>query len=78
MPMQIMACKKPIVTYDMHELIKIEREGLLDLTKKLLEDKEFQDLSVEKNYRYVHDMHSEQSICRMHVENLMPFMKVKL
>lgn len=78
MPMQIMACRKPIVTYDMHELIKVEREDLWELTKKIFEDREFSREYVERNYKYIQDMHTEESICRMHIENLKPIIKRKL
>ncbi|MBW7954466.1 glycosyltransferase [Candidatus Gracilibacteria bacterium] len=78
MPMQIMACKKPIITYDMHELIKIERDELLDLTKKLFEDEDFKKSYIERNYKYIIDFHSEKSICKIHLENLKPFLKEKL
>jgi hypothetical protein len=77
MPMQIMACRKPIVTYDMHEIIKVERDELLELTKKLLEDKEFSEKYIERNYRYIQDMHSESAIARKHLENILPFAQKK-
>lgn len=78
MPMQIMACKKPIITYDMHELIKIERDDLFNLTKKLFEDEDFKKDYIERNYKYIIDFHSEKSICKIHLENLKPFLKSKL
>jgi len=78
MPMQIMACKKPIVTYDTHELIKVERENLFDLTKRIFEDRKFKNEYIERNYQYTIDFHSEKAICKIHLENLKPFMKTKL
>ena len=78
MPMQIMACKKPIITYDMYEIIKVEREKLLDLTKKLFEDNDFRAEFIERNYKYIKDVHSERAICNQHIENLRPFLKSKL
>jgi hypothetical protein len=78
MPMQIMACKKPIITYDMHELIKIEREDLFDFTKKLFEDEKYRNDYIERNYKYILDFHSEKSVCKIHLENLKPFLKSKL
>ena len=78
MPMQIMACRKPIVTYDMHELIKVEREDLLELTRRIFEDADFSREYVERNYKYIQDTHTEDSICRMHLENLKPIIKRKL
>jgi hypothetical protein len=78
MPMQIMACRKPIVTYDMHELIKVEREELGELTKKIFEDADYSREYVERNYQYIQDMHTEESICRMHMEHLQPFIEKKL
>lgn len=77
MPMQIMACRKPIVTYDMHELIKVERNDLLELTRKILEDEKFRSDFVERNYRYILDMHSESAIARMHLENILPIAEQK-
>lgn len=77
MPMQIMACRKAIVTYDIHEIIKIERDELLELTKKILEDKEFATTYIERNYRYILDMHSESAIARRHLENILPIAKKK-
>ncbi len=75
MPMQIMATKKPIVTYDMHELIKVPREELLNLTQKLFEDKKFCKEYVEKNYKYILEVHSEEAVCKQHLENLKPFLE---
>ncbi|GAB0174355.1 MAG: hypothetical protein HHAS10_02340 [Candidatus Altimarinota bacterium] len=72
MPMQIMACRKPIVTYDMHELIKVERDDLLDLTKNILENPKFRSTYIERNYQYILDMHSEASIAKMHLKNILP------
>ena len=77
MPMQIMACKKPIITYDMYEIIKVEREKLLDLTKKLFEDNDFRAEFIERNYKYIKDVHSERAICNQHIENLRPFLKME-
>lgn len=77
MPMQIMACRKPIVTYDIHELIKVERHDLLELTKKILEDKEFATTYIERNYRYILDTHSEAAIAKKHLENILPIAKKK-
>lgn len=78
MPMQIMACKKPIITYDMHEIVKVAREDLENLTKQLLEDEEFRTSYIERNYKYILDFHTEKSICKIHLENLKPFIKQKL
>ena len=73
MPMQIMACKKPIITYDMHELIKIPREKLLELTKKLFENKEFRDEYVERNYRYIITTHSEEAVSKKYLNDIRIF-----
>jgi len=78
MPMQIMASKKPIITYDTHEIVKINRDKLLDLTKNILEDKKFRDDYIEKNYNYILQYHTEESISKIHLENLKPFLKEKL
>lgn len=75
MPMQIMACKKPIITYDMHELIKVKREDLLDLTQKLFENPDFKEKYIQRNYDYIIKNHSEESICKMHLENIQPFLE---
>ena len=78
MPMQIMASKKPIISYDMHEIIKVPREEMLDLTKKLLNDKKYREEYVKRNYDYIMKYHSEESVCKIHLENLKPFIKEKL
>lgn len=77
MPMQIMASKKPIVSFDMHEIIKVPREDLLELTKKIFEDNEFKNTYIEKNYKYIMDFHTEESIAKIHMNNLKPFLKSK-
>lgn len=78
MPMQIMACRKPIVTYDMYELIKVNHEDLFNLTKQIFEDPVFTKEYTDRNYRYIQEVHSEEAICRMHLENLRPFIEKKL
>ncbi len=78
MPMQIMACKKPIITYDVYEIVKIDRDNLISYTKKILEDKKFQEETVERNYNYILDFHTEKSISKIHLENLKPLIKSKL
>jgi glycosyltransferase involved in cell wall biosynthesis len=75
MPMQIMACKKPIVTYDMYELIKVPRQDLWELTRKLFEDEDFKKEYIERNYQYIMHFHTEKSIAKMHLENLRPFIE---
>ena len=77
MPMQIMACRKPIVTYDMHELIKIPREKLLELTKKIFEDDSFREEYIERNYNYIMDFHSEKAVIKKYQNNLQLKMKEK-
>ena len=77
MPMQIMACKKPIITYDMHEIIKVPREELLELTKKLLEDSEYREQYVKKNYNYIMKHHTEEAVCGLHLDNLRPLIDKK-
>lgn len=76
--MQVMACKKPIVTYDNFEIIKIKPDKLLDLTRDILENKEKCEMFIEKNYKYIYDFHTEESISKIHLNNLKPFMdKIK-
>ncbi len=78
MPMQIMASKKPIISYDMHEILKIPREELEEFTKKLMNDDKFRNEYIERNYNYIMEYHTEESICKMHIDNLRPFIKSKL
>jgi len=78
MPMQIMACKKPIITYDKHEIVKVEKENLLNLTKKILEDRNFRNDYIEKNYNHIIKYHTEDAISKIHLENLKPILKEKL
>jgi len=73
-----MACRKPIVTYDMYELIKVNHEDLLNLTKQIFEDPIFVKEYIDRNYRYIQEVHSGEAICRMHLENLRPFIEKKL
>lgn len=77
MPMQIMACKKAIISYDMHEIIKIPREELMDYTMKIMEDNEFKKSEIEKNYDYIMWYHTEKSIVEMHIKNLQEFIDIK-
>lgn len=76
--MQIMACKKPIITYDLHELIKIPREELASYAVQLLEDKNFRDSQVQRNYDYIMRTHSEEAVCRQHFDNLKPLLENKI
>jgi hypothetical protein len=75
MPMQIMACKKPIVTYDMYEIVKTPRDGLLELTMKLFEDTNFKKENIVKNYEYIMNYHTESAIAKIHLDNLAVFMQ---
>lgn len=74
MPMQIMACKKAIITYDMHEIVKIPREDLLWFTQQLFEDWKVKEEYVKKNYKYIMDYHTEDAIAKMHLKNLQIFL----
>lgn len=78
MPMQIMACKKPIITYDKHEIVKVAREDLPGLARNILEDETFKNQYIQKNYEYIINHHSEKAICQIHLDNIKPFLKSKL
>ena len=51
---------------------------MLDLTKKICEDNDFRVEIIERNSKYLKDVHSERAICNQHIENLRPFLKSKL
>lgn len=75
LPMQVMLCKKPIVSLDKYELIKEPVENLPSLTMKLLENESFREEYVQRNYEYVRNTHSSEAVCKKHLENLTPFLK---
>ena len=75
MDMQIMACKKAIITYDKYEIVKIDIDKLLDLTKNILENKNFKEKYISKNYKYIMEFHTEEAVSKIHLNNLKPFFK---
>jgi glycosyltransferase involved in cell wall biosynthesis len=77
LPMQVMLCKKPIITLDKYELIKEPVENLPALTLKLLEDDSFKQNYVQRNYEYVKNTHSPEAICQKHLANIEAALRIK-
>ncbi len=75
LPMQVMLCKKPIITLDNYEVIKTPIDKLPELTLHLLGDENFRNETIEKNYQYVLQTHSPIAVCEMHHKNLLEFLK---
>lgn len=78
MELEAMACKSPIVAMDSFEIIKTKYSEIDNLALKLLEDKDFKNEYIEKNYEYVKKIHSLENIAEIYLENLKPFLKSKL
>lgn len=78
LPMQAMALKKPIVTLDNYEIIKVSVENLPDLALKLLNDKNFCQEYIERNYQYILDFHSPKNVSFQHLENIKNAFKNKI
>jgi glycosyltransferase involved in cell wall biosynthesis len=74
LPMQVMLSKRPLVTLDNYETVKTPIEGLPALALRLLSDEQFRKETVEKNYRYVMDVHAPKSVCETHLANLKQFL----
>lgn len=70
LPMQIMALKKPIVTLDRYEAVKVEPAGLSSLALDLLEKPGFREEFVRKNFDYLIEHHSGEAVARRHLQNL--------
>ncbi len=77
LPMQVMACKKPIVTLDNYEIIKVPMEKLPELAMRLLANPQFRLDFVEKNARYINEIHSPEAVCKKHLENIQKYLKIK-
>lgn len=74
LPMQVMLCKKPIVTLDNYEVVKTPVEKMPELTLRLLADENFKNQTIEKNYSHVIKTHSPDVICKTHLQNLKKYM----
>lgn len=75
LPMQVMALKKPIVTLDNYEVIKIKTDELANLSIKLLRDEEFRNNFIERNYNYIIKTHDPKEIAMVHYENIKKILK---
>jgi len=73
LPMQVMACKRPIVTLDHYEIIKTPIEELPDLAIKLLYNEHFRNEFVGRNYDYIFSTHAPAAACGIHLRNLREF-----
>ena len=68
--MQVMALKRPIVTYDRYEAGNKTLEELPSCALKILEDAQFSKEWAQKAYQYVHDHHAARAIAERHLANL--------
>jgi glycosyltransferase involved in cell wall biosynthesis len=69
--LQAMACKVPIITLDKHEILSdIKEEDFGKTAVRLLEDENFRNESVEKNYKYVLQKHSPRAIAEIHFKRI--------
>lgn len=75
LPMQVMLCKKPIVTLDKYEVVKKSIEELPSYTLKLLAESDFREQEVNEKYAYVMRTHSPEGVCKIHLKNLEPFLQ---
>jgi len=68
--LNVMASKVPIVTYDPHEIIKVDIPDILNYAFSMLSSDKFRNENIIKNYLYVKDVHCERKVMKLHQENL--------
>lgn len=68
--LEAMACKCPIIATDSFEIIKISYENIEKLAWKVLEDNNYKNYYVNRNYDYVKKYHSIENVSKIYFENL--------
>jgi hypothetical protein len=56
--LEAMACKAPIIVSDLNELIFKNFVELKELAFNIIENKDFREKYIEKNYEYILSKHS--------------------
>lgn len=74
LPMQVMLCKRPIVSLDNYEILKTPIKEMPSLALRLLQDKDFAAEYAQRNFEYVMTTHAPEAVCKTHYENLKPFL----
>jgi len=71
---EAMACKAPVVCCDLNEVIFEPLENLEELSYKIIEDKEYKNRYIERNYNYIKKVHSCEAVAKIYekdIKNLM-------
>ena len=76
--LELMACKAPVVAMDSFEIIKTKYDDIEKLSWKVLENKDFRNYYIKKNYNYVKNIHSLENVSKIYLKNLKPFLEDKL
>ncbi|MBU4217090.1 glycosyltransferase [Candidatus Parcubacteria bacterium] len=76
LPMQVMALRRPLVSFDNYETLKTSVAEMPGLAIKLLTDDKFKNDIVEKNYQYILNNHDSESVAKIHYNNLLNFKKI--
>lgn len=76
--LEAMVCKAPVVVMDSFEIIKVKYKDIEQLAWNLLEDKDFKKKYIKRNFNYVKDVHSLESVSKIYIDTLRPVIKRKL
>jgi len=69
MELEAMACGAPVIVNDIYEL-KTPLENLGDLSVKLLSDFKFKEKWIQKNIKYVKEVHGQKAVSFVHKKNI--------
>lgn len=72
---EAMACKAPVLCCDLNEVIFEPLENLEDLAYKIIEDKEYRNLYVERNYDYIKRVHSCEAVAKIYEQDIKRLIK---
>jgi len=75
--LQAMACKAPLVSYDIYETIKVDRKDLPKYAIKLINNKTFRTKEIKRNYEYVSKVHNPKTIAKQYLKNIQEVIKSK-
>ena len=72
---EAIACKAPVLCCDLNEVIFEPLENLEDLAYKIIEDKEYREWYIERNYQYIKKTHSCEAVVKIYEEDIKELMK---
>ena len=64
--LEAIACRAPIVAMDVFEIIKVPYDKIMDLSFKVLENKDFKKTYIDTNYNYVKNTHSVENVAKLY------------